>query len=86
MIGNVDPRYEDRVLSILRQNGMMSGRDLRRALNRSQPWWRQWSDVGFYRLMAQLEDCGVVLAWWAPDDSGLFRVRTYAATPIVTAE
>lgn len=38
----------------------VSGRTLKGAMNVGRRWWNRWDGLSFYRLMAELEDAGVV--------------------------
>jgi hypothetical protein len=53
--------YADEVLYLLVNRGPQAGRELRAALNEGKTWfWQRWSTAGFYKLMSDLEDAGIV--------------------------
>lgn len=43
-----------------KDGGLISGRELRRRINAGRWWWAKWSAVGFYAVMADLENECVV--------------------------
>ncbi len=48
------------ILSLIPATGAIAGRDLRAAFNKGKWWWQRYSGTGFYRLMCEMEDAGLV--------------------------
>lgn len=63
-----DKQASEKIRALLATGGgVLSGSELRARLNGGTPWWRFWarySGVGFYSLMARLEDWGEVEGYW----------------------
>lgn len=75
------PRHTHRlILAAMPRKGAVSGRRLRRQLNRGVPWWkfwRRWGLVGFYAAMARLEKDRLVQGFY-PD--AIVSLRHYCLT------
>ena len=46
---------------IIAERGVITGRQLREEVNERLPWWRRKGLVGFYHMMRNLEDAGIVV-------------------------
>jgi DNA-binding PadR family transcriptional regulator len=69
-------KFPVEVIDIL-QEGEWSGRDLRAKLNEGKRWWQRWSSVGFYGLMARMEDAGFITCRTDYRRVGNYFVKTW---------
>jgi hypothetical protein len=54
------------VLKCMPDGGWISGRELRALVNEKRCWFSRYSGAGFYLMMAELEDQGVVVTKMEP--------------------